>query len=249
MRFSVFLAALFIALASQATAQDIVAFQLGIDGDFENTQPLAYTNARAEDANFILTVGEGFIPLAAEQAARATETGLSAVVCGLVYGPFPPTSMAQGEVVVPLGNAATAEAAAQMMLGQIDCQTFLQQRVDLSANLAPVEFLPTGLTIVSPSESIFFDIGDIFLTEITLNPTSGNHDLHLQFSTFASDWLIRQTSAHIGQELQLIVCGEIISSPLIQAPITSDTIVIAGSADKSETELARELILGFQPCP
>lgn len=254
MRLSLLAAAALSVVTSHASAQDVVAFRLGIGGDFRNTEPLAYSGARAEDGNFILTVIESFIPLAAEQAASATEAGLTAAVCGLEYGPFPPSSaMAQGEVVVPMGNATTAEAAAQMMLGEIDCQTFQQLRIDaapgLTVDLPPVEFITPGLTLESPSDSIYADISDIFLSEVVFNPTSGRHDMHLQFSSFVSNWLTAATSAHVGQELQLVVCGEVINAPIIQAPITSGAIIIAGRVDKSEAEQEMARILGYAPCP
>jgi hypothetical protein len=249
MRHLLLVAAAFSVVASHAAAQDVVPFQLGIGGDFPNTAPLAYSNARAEDGNFILTIIESFIPLAAEQAADATESGLNAVVCGLEYGPFPPTSLPLGEVVVPMGNAANATAAAQMMLGEIDCQTFLQQRVDPAPDLAPSAFIPPGLTIVSPSDSIFVGIGDIFSSEVIFNPSSGRNDLHLRFFSLVTDWLSAQTSAHTGQEFQLLVCGEVVNAPLIQAPISSGVIIIAGPAEKAEAELEMERILGSQPCP
>lgn len=253
MRLSLLLAAAFSVVTSHASAQNVISFELGIGGDFRDTEPLAYSGARAEDGNFILTVIDSFIPLAAEQAASATEAGLTAAVCGLQYGPFPPSSaMAQGEVVIPMGNTTTAEAAAQMMLGEIDCQAFQQLRIDgapaLTADVPPIEFIAPGLTLESPSDSIFADISDIYISEVVFNPTSGRHDMHLQFSTFVSDWLTAATSAHVGQELQLVVCGEVISAPIIQAPITSGAIIIAGHVDKSEAELEMERILGFQPC-
>lgn len=65
----------------------------------------------------------------------------------------------------------------------------------------------------------------------------------------ASAWLAETATAHLGEEMAVSVCGQVVLSPVIQTPITGGELVIGGRSTSDEAEESARLIAGQTPCP
>ena len=65
----------------------------------------------------------------------------------------------------------------------------------------------------------------------------------------AAGWLAETTTAYLGEDMAISVCGEVVLSPVIQTPITGGEVVISGGDTAEDAEDLARLIAGQAPCP
>ncbi|WP_306044392.1 hypothetical protein [Nioella sp. MMSF_3534] len=106
---------------------------------------------------------------------------------------------------------------------------------------AVIELRVSGQEFIVPPEHILAVLASV--NDITQMP-----QLELSFDASGATLFAEITAAHIGQEMDLVVCDQVLMSPVIQEPITGGQIVITGNFTVDETTLLASQISGSTPC-
>lgn len=255
MRIFPLLATLLAGVAGSATAQSEGPLQIGLPGDVLVVEPWAFSAVQTEGANLLLTAHPWFVPMVARYALLAPPEGLTLSFCGTYFPNFQPSSsMETGALVIPFDASDTATSAAYVMAAQARCEDFegpATDEDDISSLLPPVtlDIAYPGLTITSPSGSYDVPPSDILSAVIVFNDRSGRQDLIFTFGPATTQWIATNTTAHVGEVLELAVCGAVINAPIIQGPILIGPILLTGPVTKQDAEAEMAQILGEAPCP
>ena len=81
-----------------------------------------------------------------------------------------------------------------------------------------------------------------------VNEMTGVPQIDLTFDTTAAARFGEITAAHLGQPMDLVVCDQVLMSPVIQEAITGGRIVISGNFTVEETTEIAQRIAGQIPC-
>lgn len=106
---------------------------------------------------------------------------------------------------------------------------------------AVIELRVSGQEFAIPPEHILAVLAGV--NDITQMP-----QLELSFDDSGAALFAEITAAHIGEAMDLVVCDQVLMSPVIQEPITGGQIVITGSFTSDETTLLASQISGSTPC-
>lgn len=250
MRIHPLLATLLACAPCLAVAQSETPLELGVPSEIVFVDPSAFIAVGTDGANLLLRAHPGFLPVVQDYVRLAGPDGISVSICGRAFPPFQPTyRTAGGQLDIPLGDAATAEAAASVMAEETTCDSFPAAPDASDTSLLPPATAHSGLTITSPSDSYAVPASDILVASLAFNDTSGRHDMVFSFGTATAQWIATNTTAHIGGIIELSVCGEVINAPVVQEPIVSGSLIITGHVAKQDAEAELAQILGTRPCP
>ncbi|WP_420396428.1 SecDF P1 head subdomain-containing protein [Nioella sp.] len=81
-----------------------------------------------------------------------------------------------------------------------------------------------------------------------LDDTMGWPQLELTFDDSAAALFAEITTTHQGQQMELVVCDQVLMAPVIQEPITGGQIVVTGSFTQDEISHYANQISGSIPC-
>lgn len=81
-----------------------------------------------------------------------------------------------------------------------------------------------------------------------IDEQTGAPQIGLTLSSDAALQFGQITAAHVGERMDLSVCGDVVMSPIIQTPILGGQIVIMGGFTVEETETYARIIAGDVPC-
>ena len=70
----------------------------------------------------------------------------------------------------------------------------------------------------------------------------------LELSTEGAELLARVTTAHLNQQLDLAVCGDVLMSPTVREPITGGSLLLSGGFSMEEATTLAGRIAGQVPC-
>ncbi|QXT39916.1 SecDF P1 head subdomain-containing protein [Gymnodinialimonas ceratoperidinii] len=235
-------AALVAGLPSLAPAQTETPLELGIPGDMVLAARSAFTIVNAEDDRLVLFAHAGFLPVVRDYAHAAPAAGISVSICGHPFPPFQPgDQMGAGRMDIPLGDRETARLAADVLAGLADCDSF-------TAHHGAAAPAPLGLTLSSPSDSYAVRPDEVLSISPGTSPHTGAVIINLAFGPDLAAWIEVETGEHIGETIEISVCGEVITAPTVQVPIAGGNIQIHGGFTKTEAETMAARILGEIPC-
>ena len=110
---------------------------------------------------------------------------------------------------------------------------------------APAEHRPLGFAV--PGDAITVHPSQI--TDIAQIETSyGTTALSLSFTPEIAAWIAKTTAANIGNPMDLTLCGEVLTAPVIQSAIPGGTLQITGGEDIGDIGLAIPVIAGQFDC-
>ncbi|MEJ6393167.1 hypothetical protein V8J82_07875 [Gymnodinialimonas sp. 2305UL16-5] len=104
------------------------------------------------------------------------------------------------------------------------------------------------LRLNSPSDSIEVGSEDLVDAWTFHAPPSGQPAVGLRFSADVADWVAQETSQHVGEIIEIAVCGRVVTAPVIQTPITAGEIAITGSFTIQEAQDLLDAITGEGSC-
>ncbi|TBX15999.1 SecDF P1 head subdomain-containing protein [Nioella sediminis] len=81
-----------------------------------------------------------------------------------------------------------------------------------------------------------------------LDDTVGWPQLELTFDDSAAALFAEITTTHQGQEMELVVCDQVLMAPVIQEPILGGQIVVSGNFTQDEMSRYANQISGSIPC-
>lgn len=115
----------------------------------------------------------------------------------------------------------------------------------------PPAFPRPGATVIElrvDEETLRLAPGQILSVQPDRNGQTGEPQIGLTLTEEASDAFGRITSAHVGDRMDLSVCGDVVMSPVIRSPILGGQIVVSGNFTVEETETYARIIAGEIPC-
>ncbi|WP_224816518.1 hypothetical protein [Hasllibacter sp. MH4015] len=104
------------------------------------------------------------------------------------------------------------------------------------------------LEIASPSDTRLVQPSDMVRAEPGFDPSTGQPLLTLQFAPAMAAWFEAETAEHIGERIELRVCGEVVTAPVVREVIPGGTVVVTGSFTAQETEALAARLSGAAPC-
>lgn len=253
MRIHPLLAALLAAAPCGAIAQTDAPMELGIPGEVVLVQPSAFTSAEAVGPTLLLQAHPGFTPVIIDFARDAGPDGISISICGTAHPPFQPTPGAvNGTLHIFLGDAETAQTAAAVLSGDVTCADVAVPEPAVIID----DLLPTpsgtdtlsGLTIASPSDTYDAMVEEVMEARAALSPHSGQYGINLTFGPGLALWFGTETQEHLGEPIELLVCGSVLTAPRVQEAILGGEIQLTGNYTKAEAEEIAARIRGDIPC-
>lgn len=252
MRVHPFLAALLAGVPCLATAQSTAPLELGVPGDMVFVQPSAFTGVYTEEERLFLIIHPGFFPVVMDYINLAPREGISVTFCDRPLPPLQPTAqMASGTLVIPMGDAETASRTAGVMAGEHTCEDIPQDPVTIT------DLLPTpsgggtplsGLTIRSPSDTYDAMVEEVMEARVGVSEFDGAHVINLAFGPGLEAWFSVETEEHVGEQIEILVCGEVVTAPTVQTAILGGQVQISGGFTKPEAEEVAARIRGDLPC-
>ncbi|UWQ95702.1 hypothetical protein K3728_00200 [Rhodobacteraceae bacterium M385] len=254
MRLHPLLAALLAGVPSAAAAQLNGPLHIGLPWEVFIFEADAFAEISTNGANLVLTTYTEAWPDLAYYVENSPPQGLSLSFCGMEFANFYPTSsMATGRLVIPFGDPAVATLAADVLTGRATCDSFEGPTQDagdtsllpsLSPTLAPIH----GPVLRSPSDTYEALAEEIMEARAATVPETGSIAINLTFGPGLAAWLATETGEHIGEQIELSICQEVITAPRVMEPITGGTISISGSYNMAEAETLAARIRGDIPC-
>ena len=248
------LAALLAAVPLMAPAQSEAPLHLGVPGDMTFVQPSAFTIVNAEGPTLVMFPDPGFFPVILDYINLAPPEGITVSLCGTEFPPIQPTAqMASGRMDIPMGDAGTARRAADVMAGLTTCDDFTVP--DPAVTIA--DLLPSppasgvqssGLTIRSPTDTYDAMAEEVMEARVTVSPYTGGHVIDLTFGPGLAAWFGVETGEHLGEPIELLVCGTLLTAPTVQEAITGGEVQVTGNFPKSEAEEIAARIRGDISC-
>lgn len=118
------------------------------------------------------------------------------------------------------------------------------KHIDININ-APAEHRPLGFAV--PGNQIAVHPSQV--TELSQIITDyGMPALNLSFDAEVAEWLAKTTAANIGNTMDMTLCGEVLTSPVIQTAIPGGTIQLTGGDSIDDIGLALPIIAGQYDC-
>lgn len=227
---------------------------IGLPWDVFIFEADAFADISTNGANLVLTTYTEAWPDLAYYVENTPPQGLSLSFCGMEFANFHPTpSMATGRLVVPFGDPAVATLAADVLTGRASCNSFEGPTQDagdtsLLPSLAPTLAPIPGPVLRSPSDTYEAMVEEIIEASVSTVPQNGTIAINLTFGPGLAAWLATETGEHIGEQIELSICQEVITAPRVMEAITGGTITISGSYDLDEAETLAARIRGDIPC-
>jgi preprotein translocase subunit SecD len=111
--------------------------------------------------------------------------------------------------------------------------------------ITTVAFAEPVLEFAAKDESMFVESGDL-LHVTTAFDYDSKPVVNLRLSPEKAKEFGALSGAHIGEPIDIIVCGQVISSPVIRDPIRGGALYISGSQDTNSANiLAQRLKTGI----
>lgn len=254
MRFHPLLATLLAGVPSAAVAQSDGPLHIGLPWEVFIFEADAFAGISTHGADLLLTTYTEAWPDLAYYLENTPPQGLSLSFCGMEFANFYPTpSMATGRLVIPFGDPAVATLAADVLTGRATCDSFEgPTQEDGVTSLLPSPGPATapipGPVLRSPSDTYEAMAEEIMEARAATVPETGSIAINLTFGPGLAAWLAGETSEHIGEQIEVSICQEVITAPRVTEVITGGTIMISGSYNMVEAETLAALFRGDIPC-
>ena len=128
-------------------------------------------------------------------------------------------------------------------------QMLLALLVGLSSS-ASNEPMPGDAEIIltAQGQSYFIPAEQIASVVARIGEFTGTPVIVLELSTEGAELLARVTTAHLNQQMDLAVCGEVLMSPTVREPITGGSLLLSGGFSMEEATTLAGRIAGQVPC-
>ncbi|MBY4894133.1 hypothetical protein KUL25_15355 [Rhodobacteraceae bacterium N5(2021)] len=196
-----------------------------------------------------MTVLEDWHHFARDYATRGTPDGINVAFCGLAFAPFQPNpTMAQGEVIIPLGSPELANSAVQLMSGEIECEDFLAERAAAPAG-AP---LPVVAPVADPRAGAPLELGvpgDIVLAQpsaFTIVDTDGENLVlfaHQEFLPVVMEYAAVAPS----EGISISICGQVFA-PFRPLENLGSGMMVIPLGDAETARRAADVMAGIATC-
>lgn len=226
-----------------ALAQTDAPMELGIPGDSVFANPSAFIRVDTFGDTLLLQAHPGFVPVVADYTANAPQQQINVSICGVTFPPFSPIAPSpNGLLEIPLGTPENASAAADVMAGRFGCDA-------VTLTLLGPEIPTQNLRITSPSDVRDVPPGDIVAASAIFDDVTGQYMISLTFGAELSAWFATETGEHVGEIIEIIVCNEVVTAPIVREVIANGAVVISGNLTKPEAETQVARIRGEFHCP
>lgn len=118
-------------------------------------------------------------------------------------------------------------------------------------NDAPPVYPLPGATVIElrvEGDALSLAPAQVLSVQPDVNAQTGAPQIGLTLTREAAEAFGRITSLHVGDRMDLSVCGDILMTPVIREPILGGQIVISGDFTVEETETYAGMIAGVIPC-
>ena len=128
-------------------------------------------------------------------------------------------------------------------------QMLLALVVGLSSN-ASSEPMPGGAEIILTAQGQIYTIPADQIASVVARTGefTGTPVVELELSAEGAALLAQVTTAHLNQQLDLAVCGDVLMSPTVREPITGGSLLISGGFSMEEATTLAGRIAGQVPC-
>lgn len=128
-------------------------------------------------------------------------------------------------------------------------QMLLALVVGLSSN-ASNESMPGGAEIILTAQGQIYTIPADQIASVVARTGefTGTPVVVLELSAEGAELLARVTTAHLNQQMDLAVCGEVLMSPTVREPITGGSLRLSGGFSMEEATTLAGRIAGQVPC-
>ena len=112
------------------------------------------------------------------------------------------------------------------------------------------EPLPGGAEIVLTAQGQIYTIPADQIASVVARTGefTGTPVVVLELSAEGAELLAQVTTAHLNQQLDLAVCGEVLMFPTVREPITGGSLLISGGFSMEEATTLAGRIAGQVPC-
>lgn len=128
-------------------------------------------------------------------------------------------------------------------------QMLIALLVGLSSS-ASNEPMPGGAEIILTAQGQIYTIPADQIASVVARTGeyTGTPVVELELSDEGAELLARVTTAHLNQQLDLAVCGDVLMSPTVREPITGGSLLISGGFSMEEATTLAGRIAGQVPC-
>ncbi|MBP9182691.1 MAG: hypothetical protein KBF78_06145 [Fuscovulum sp.] len=96
------------------------------------------------------------------------------------------------------------------------------------------------VSVIAGTDAVHARAGDVDLAEATLD-LSGNPALRVRLDPRLDATFARLTSAHVGEVIRILICGQVRSEPMLLTEISRAEFMVAGVTSAEARDLAARL--------
>ena len=104
------------------------------------------------------------------------------------------------------------------------------------------------IILTAQGQSYFIPAEQIASVVARTGEFTGTPVVVLELSAEGAELLARVTTAHLNQQMDLAVCGEVLMSPTVREPITGGSLLLSGGFSMEEATTLAGRIAGQVPC-